>query len=108
MATEGVPALLTRLRAYLVPMMDELRGRVPASNVLKFTFNLDRQRVFTDSTVSAIGFEFKGERVDLAEHTFCTTVGRGDVRIASRMRLLEADRSPLVRAASVCSILAAR
>jgi carboxypeptidase Taq len=84
MTAEAVSALFTRLRADLVPLVDDLRGQDTAANVLDGTFDLERQRVLTDSTVAAIGFDFKGGRVDLAQHPFCTTLGRGDVRIGTR------------------------
>ena len=84
MTAERVSTLFTRLRADLVPLVDELRGQAAATDVLDGTFDLYAQRVFTDSTVAAIGFDFKGGRVDLAQHPFCTTLGRGDVRIGTR------------------------
>src|SRR5215211_1254184 len=58
MTADRVSALFTRLRADLLPLVDELRGQAAATNVLEGTFDLDRQRVFTDSTISAIGFDF--------------------------------------------------
>lgn len=93
MTTESVSALFTRLRADLVPMVDELRGQAAAAaNVLEGTFDLDRQRVFTDSIVSAIGFDFNGGRLDIAQHPFCTTLGRGDVRIGTRYQKNDVSR----------------
>ena len=92
MTTEGVTALFTRLRADLVPMVDELRGQAAAANVQEGNFDLDRQRVFTDSAISSIGFDFRGGRLDIAQHPFCTTLGPGDVRIGTRYYKNNASR----------------
>ena len=84
MTTEKLSLLFTQLIADLVPLVDSLRGQAPARNVLDGTFDIDRQRVFTDSIVSAIGFDLEGGRLDLAQHPFCTQLGPGDVRIGTR------------------------
>jgi carboxypeptidase Taq len=84
MTAEKLSALFTRLSADLVPLVDSLRGQEAPPNVLEGNFDLDRQRVFTDSIVSAMGFDFDGGRFDLAQHPFCTMIGPGDVRIGTR------------------------
>jgi carboxypeptidase Taq len=85
MTTDVISALLTSLKAELVPLIDSLRNqRAPKQNVLEGDFPLDRQRVFTDSIVTALGFDFESGRVDLAAHPFCTTIGPGDVRSGTR------------------------
>ncbi|MFN2602181.1 MAG: carboxypeptidase M32 [Gemmatimonadaceae bacterium] len=84
MTTERLSALFSRLGSELVPLVDSLRGQTSSPNVLEGNFDLDRQRGFTDAIVTAIGFDFDGGRVDLAQHPFCTQVGPGDVRMTTR------------------------
>ena len=84
MTTEKLSSLFTQLGEGLVPLVDSLRGQAPSRNVLEGNFDIDRQRVFTDSIVSAIGFDLDAGRLDLAQHPFCTQLGPGDVRIGTR------------------------
>jgi carboxypeptidase Taq len=84
MTTEKLSELFAQLRAELVPLVDSLRGQSPSRNVLEGNFDIERQREFTNSLVSAIGFDMEGGRLDLALHPFCTQLGPGDVRIGTR------------------------
>jgi len=84
MTTEKLSALFAQLGAELVPLVDSLRDQAPIKNVLEGNFDIARQREFTNSLVSAIGFDLEGGRLDLAQHPFCTQLGPGDVRIGTR------------------------
>ena len=84
MTTEQVSALFSELGPQLVPIVDSLRERSPA--LLTREFPLDQQREFTEAIASTVGFNLDGGRFDLGPHPFCTTIGPGDVRIASRYR----------------------
>ena len=84
MTTEQVSALFSELGPQLVPIVDALRGRTPG--LLTRELPLDRQRAFTEAIAAKVGFDMDGGRFDLGPHPFCTTIGPGDVRIASRYR----------------------
>ncbi|HUQ19725.1 MAG TPA: carboxypeptidase M32 [Gemmatimonadaceae bacterium] len=85
MTTDVLAALFARLTSELIPLVDSLRGQsADDENVLEGDFPLDRQHVFADSIAAAIGFDFEGGRLDLAQHPFCTQIGPGDVRIGTR------------------------
>lgn len=87
MTTDRLTVLFERLGAGLVPLVDSLRGEPapPAhENVIAGDFALDRQHLFSDAIAAALGFDFEGGRLDLAQHPFCTMIGPGDVRIGTR------------------------
>jgi carboxypeptidase Taq len=84
MTARSLSELFTQLSAELVPLVDSLRTDARSRNLLEGHFDIARQRVFTDSVVSAIGFDMQGGRFDHAEHPFCTQLGPGDVRIGTR------------------------
>ncbi len=71
---EATVALLGRIRAVPEPDTQFLSGTWPA----------DRQREFGLRVARDIGFDFEGGRQDIAAHPFCTSFGRGDVRITTR------------------------
>jgi len=83
--------------AHLVPMFAELRGvlapmikAVADSGVVvdespvQGAFDPAQQRSFTKKIAAAMGYDFEGGRLDKTTHPFCTTFGRGDVRITWR------------------------
>lgn len=84
MTTEKLSVLFAQLTAELLPLVDSLRGQASSRNVLEGNFAIGPQRAFTDSLVSAIGFDMQSGRFDLSQHPFCTQLGPGDVRIGTR------------------------
>jgi carboxypeptidase Taq len=86
MTTDQLSALFARLGPQLVPLVDSLRDRpasVPAQ-MLERDFPLDRQRAFAEGVAAKLGFDLDCGRFDPGPHPFCTMIGPGDVRIASR------------------------
>ncbi len=52
--------------------------------ILRRAYPLDRQRVFGETVAAALGFDFQRGRLDVTAHPFCTGIGPGDTRIATR------------------------
>jgi carboxypeptidase Taq len=86
LCTADVAALFAALRPELQGLLEAIAGssRKPMAKVLRRDFPVDRQRLFSEAVASALGFDFEGGRLDLAEHPFCTAVGPGDVRLTAR------------------------
>ena len=82
MTTEQVTALFAQLGPQLVPLVDSLRDRQPS--VLERELPVERQRAFAEGIAASVGFDLESGRFDLGPHPFCTHIGPGDVRIASR------------------------
>ncbi|HEX5818029.1 MAG TPA: carboxypeptidase M32 [Gemmatimonadales bacterium] len=84
--TADVAALFAVLQQELLALLGEVGGssRKPQAKLLRRDFPVDRQRLFSEAVASALGFDFEGGRLDLAEHPFCTAVGPGDVRLTAR------------------------
>ena len=84
MTTEQLSTLFAQLGPQLVPIVDSLRDR-PAKLIAR-EFAPDRQRVFSEGVAAKLGFSLESGRFDLGPHPFCTMIGTGDVRIASRYK----------------------
>ncbi|HUQ47893.1 MAG TPA: carboxypeptidase M32 [Gemmatimonadaceae bacterium] len=82
MTTAKVSALFAELGPQLIPIVDSLRDR-PTPELHK-EFPVERQRAFAEEIAESVGFDAAGGRFDLGPHPFCSTIGPGDVRIASR------------------------
>jgi carboxypeptidase Taq len=89
MTTAQLSALFAQLGRELVPLVDSLRDRPQAipAQMLEKDFSVDRQRAFAEATADKLGFHLETGRFDLGPHPFCTMIGPGDVRIASRYQL---------------------
>jgi carboxypeptidase Taq len=85
MTTAKVSALFAELGPQLIPIVDALRDR--PSPVLDRELPVERQRKFSEEMAAKMGFDLQGGRFDLGPHPFCSTIGPGDVRIASRYQL---------------------
>lgn len=78
--------LLTRLKDVTVPLLQ----RVVASDLetdlspLVGRFDVEAQRTFARSIVTAMGIDLGRGRMDLSTHPFCGGVGPDDVRMTSR------------------------
>ncbi|MEM6454793.1 MAG: carboxypeptidase M32 [Acidobacteriota bacterium] len=59
-------------------------SRKPNVELLRQTFDLDKQRSFSRQVAQAVGFDFSRGRLDETSHPFCTTLGPNDCRILSR------------------------
>ena len=82
MTTAQLSTLFARLTDDLIPLVDSSKSaslRLPAKR-----FRIDRQHGFARHVAEKVGFDFDGARIDTAQHPFCTVIGPGDVRIATR------------------------
>lgn len=62
------------------------RGRKIDDSGLYGTWDVAKQREFTEMLVKAIGFDFKRGRQDTAPHPFCTGWSVGDIRLTTRFK----------------------
>ena len=74
------------LRRELEPLRDAIlgSGRRPDTTILKRNYPEDRQRIFAEAVTAALGFDFGKGRIDITEHPFCSNIGPGDCRVATR------------------------
>lgn len=86
MTTEQLSALFAELGPRLVPLVESLRDRPMPQQLLGREFPVDQQRGFAESIATKLGFKLDSGRFDDGPHPFCSTIGPGDVRIASRYR----------------------
>lgn len=59
-------------------------GNQPDSSPMVGDWDAEKQRVFTEQLVQAIGFSFETGRQDVAAHPFCTNFSINDVRLTTR------------------------
>ena len=74
------------LRGPLVELIAAIKEapKQPEVSILKRSFDMDRQRHFSQKVSSAIGFDYQRGRLDETSHPFCTTLGPHDIRILTR------------------------
>jgi carboxypeptidase Taq len=84
--TAGITALFEGLRGHLVPLITAIAatGKTPRRDLLTRDFPVDRQRLFGESAAAAVGFDFAAGRLDETTHPFCSGIGPGDCRLATR------------------------
>jgi carboxypeptidase Taq len=82
MTTADLSQLFDRLSADLVPLIESSRNN--SSRLAPKRFRIDRQREFARHVAEKVGFDFESARIDTGQHPFCTVIGPGDVRIATR------------------------
>lgn len=88
MTTDQLSALFAELSTGLVPLVDSLRDRATPKppQMLEREFPVERQRAFSEAIAAKLGFDMECGRFDLGPHPFCSMIGPGDVRIASRYK----------------------
>lgn len=86
MTTEQLSSLFAQLGPQLVPLVESLRDRPPSTSArtIERELPVERQRAFAEDIAAKLGFDLESGRFDLGPHPFCTHIGPGDVRIASR------------------------
>jgi carboxypeptidase Taq len=84
--TAEITTLFAALRRDLVPLIAEITSsnRKAPRDLLTREFPVDRQRIFGEGAAAAIGFDFEAGRLDDTTHPFCSGIGPGDCRLASR------------------------
>jgi carboxypeptidase Taq len=86
MTCASVRALLTELRAELVPLVRAVCNRPPMYDAfLHATFAEEPQLEFGLGIATAYGYDLGRGRLDRTHHPFCTRFSGGDIRITTRV-----------------------
>ena len=87
MKTAEVRTMFDSIKPDLVELVRKIAAKGPNAiddSVLRRDFDEEKQRVFGEGIVRALGFDWSRGRQDRAVHPFCTSFGRSDVRITTR------------------------
>ena len=84
--TRRLGPVFDALRDGLAPLLDAIlgSGRGPGPAQVGREFPVDRQRIFVEAVAAEVGFDFDRGRIDPTAHPFCTHIGPGDCRVATR------------------------
>jgi carboxypeptidase Taq len=84
-----VAQIFTALWHDLIPLVDAIRRspRQAPVAILRREFPLEEQRALGEAVAAALGFDFARGRLDATVHPFCSAIGPGDCRIATRYTL---------------------
>lgn len=78
-------AMFDTLKATQVELVKQIQGQPQMDDSwLHGNWEVDKQRMFTEELVQAIGFSFERGRQDIAPHPFCTNFSVNDVRLTIR------------------------
>lgn len=86
-STQEVHSTLQQLRDGLIPLMELIHEGTPTpshAGLESSHFPTTQQKAFAIAATTAIGFDFKRGRLDIAAHPFCTEAGPDDCRITTR------------------------
>ena len=83
---DEVAAVFADLRKDLVELLGKIKDapRQPDESIIERTYPTEKQKLFGESVVQAMGYDFSAGRVDVTTHPFCTGLGTGDTRITTR------------------------
>ncbi len=84
--TTDVEEVFTNLRRELVTLLEKITNgpKKPNVSIVERDYDVDLQRVFSESVAAAMGFDFTFGRLDVTTHPFCSGMGPGDTRITTR------------------------
>ncbi len=84
--TRSIEPLFDELKASLTDLLRRIETSPvkPKREILERNFDVSTQAEFGKTVVSAIGYDFKGGRLDKTAHPFTIGIGPGDVRITTR------------------------
>lgn len=82
----GLEPLFARLRKELSQLLGQIQHapRKPGTSVLRRTFSQAGQQAFEREVLRRVGYDLEGGRVDPTQHPFESSIGPGDVRLATR------------------------
>lgn len=69
--------------AEFVSQLNEARHK-PNSTIVERRFPVETQKLWCRQSAEGIGFDFKGGRIDVSAHPFCSGTGPSDVRLTTR------------------------
>jgi carboxypeptidase Taq len=86
MTSDEMQQVFTALGKDLNPFVESIisSGKTPDRSILTRNYPTDRQALFGQILVGAIGFELNGGRIDVTTHPFCSQTGLGDIRVTTR------------------------
>lgn len=83
--TAEVTAVFRSLRDELVPLVQAITAAPPPDTaVIRQPFAVERQQLFNEQIMVALGYDLQRGRMDRSAHPFTTTLGSDDVRITTR------------------------
>jgi carboxypeptidase Taq len=84
--TAEITGTFAELSKDLVPLITAIAasGKRSSHDLLEREYPVERQRLFGEGAAAAIGFNFDAGRLDDTTHPFCSGIGPGDCRLASR------------------------
>lgn len=84
--SEQLTEVFRNLRSELVPLVAAIRDSKtqPQTELLRRSFPVEAQRLFSKRAAEAVGFDFERGRLDETSHPFCTSLGPSDCRILTR------------------------
>ncbi len=84
--TSEIEEVFTNLRRELVTLLEKIKQapRKPDVSIVEREYDVELQRVFSESVAAAMGFDFTCGRLDITTHPFCSGMGPGDTRITTR------------------------
>ena len=84
--TREVAALFAKLRPQLAEIAREAvaKSAQVKPGMLNGRYPVEKQQILNREIAQSLGFDFEAGRIDTTAHTFCTTLGPGDVRLTTR------------------------
>jgi len=80
---EMLDGVFADLRRGLTALLEKISGAAkrPDRSIIERPYDVDRQRIFGEAVIQAMGFDFQAGRLDVTVHPFCAGIGPGDTRI---------------------------
>jgi carboxypeptidase Taq len=84
-----VATLFKALHRELLPLVNTLTHahRQAYITILRRAYPVEQQEAFGRTVAASLGFDFTGGRLDTTVHPFCSAIGPGDCRLATRYDL---------------------
>lgn len=88
MTVQKLDALFAEVREQLVPLVAAVQQskQVPDTSFLQQTFEVSKQRAFSEFILKQLGYDFEAGRLDETEHPFATGLNPADVRVTTRFK----------------------
>lgn len=81
--TEQITILFQNLAPKITALLNEATAG-SLKHIPEGIYPVEQQQKFNRRIAEALGFDFQAGRIDTTAHPFCTTTGRGDVRLTTR------------------------
>ncbi|MBO8160383.1 MAG: carboxypeptidase M32 [Thermosipho sp. (in: Bacteria)] len=82
--TSDLHRIIPPLKDFLTNFLDKLSlGNHPNENLLNGTFNIEKQKIFSNKLLKILNFDFDSGRLDVSMHPFTITISHNDIRITT-------------------------